>query len=293
MLLSMMVSKYCGETSAWPGTCAKFNARNLVPLKHHARLRCASFGRHVLQRKSYPHGQAMHQEHWSKKATVLGPKKSCAGSVGAKKTTASPEIPDKIGKHNLQTALSMIAQNAIFSKWHSLPLHTCKLERNVQEHWAHWAKKQMVNHSCLPQVQPCLTFCARSSSPSLAIEEDSCPVQASCDQIFLLLWNQLLPISCLKSMWTLTHGNWLLPKNRIIPNTCLCVHWRADCTLWWTAPFDASPPPLCMWRRLTASTCSSSSAPKNEDCLWLVANTPQPRHTLHARTGTTPQRRTT
>ena len=34
-------------------------------------------------------------------------------------------------------------------------------------------------------------------------------------------------------------------KSRIIPNTCLRVHWRADCTLWWTAPFDASPPPLC------------------------------------------------
>ena len=80
----MMASKYCGETSAWPGTCAKFNARNLVPLKHHARLRCASFGRHVLQRKSYPHGQAMHQEHWSKKATVLGQKKAVLEVLGQK-----------------------------------------------------------------------------------------------------------------------------------------------------------------------------------------------------------------
>ena len=44
---------YCGETSAWSGTCAKFNPRNLAPLKHHARLWSASFGWHVLQRKSY------------------------------------------------------------------------------------------------------------------------------------------------------------------------------------------------------------------------------------------------
>ena len=44
---------YCGETSAWSGTCAKFNPRNLAPLKRHARLWSASFGWHVLQRKSY------------------------------------------------------------------------------------------------------------------------------------------------------------------------------------------------------------------------------------------------
>ena len=75
---------YCGETSAWPGTCANFNPTNLALPKHHARLRCASFGWHVLQRKSYPHGQAMPkntgaktQKCWDKKAVleVLGQKK--------------------------------------------------------------------------------------------------------------------------------------------------------------------------------------------------------------------------
>ena len=44
---------YSGETSAWSGTCAKFNPRNLALLKRHARLWGASFGWHVLQRKSY------------------------------------------------------------------------------------------------------------------------------------------------------------------------------------------------------------------------------------------------
>ena len=44
---------YCGETSAWSGTCAKFNPRNLAPLRHHARLWSASFGWHVLHRKNY------------------------------------------------------------------------------------------------------------------------------------------------------------------------------------------------------------------------------------------------
>ena len=76
--------KYCGETSAWPGTCANFNPTNLAPPKHHARLRCASFGWHVLQRKSYPHGQAMPQKHWSKNAKVLGQKKLCWKCWGKK-----------------------------------------------------------------------------------------------------------------------------------------------------------------------------------------------------------------
>ena len=75
---------YCGETSAWPGTCANFNPRNLAPPKHHARLRCASFGWHVRQRKSYPHGQAMPQKHWSKNAKVLGQKKLCWKCWGKK-----------------------------------------------------------------------------------------------------------------------------------------------------------------------------------------------------------------
>ena len=75
---------YCGETSAWPGTCANFNPTNLAPPKHHARLRCASFGWHVLQRKSYPHGQAMPQKHWSKNAKVLGQKKLCWKCWGKK-----------------------------------------------------------------------------------------------------------------------------------------------------------------------------------------------------------------
>ena len=74
----------CGETSAWPGTCANFNPTNLAPPKHHARLRCASFGWHVLQRKSYPHGQAMPQKHWSKNAKVLGQKKLCWKCWGKK-----------------------------------------------------------------------------------------------------------------------------------------------------------------------------------------------------------------
>ena len=52
--------------------------------KHHARLRCASFGWHVLQRKSYPHGQAMPQKHWSKNAKVLGQKKLCWKCWGKK-----------------------------------------------------------------------------------------------------------------------------------------------------------------------------------------------------------------
>ena len=46
---------YCGETSAWPRTCAKFNPE-FGPTQTDARLRCASFGWHVLQCKSYPHG---------------------------------------------------------------------------------------------------------------------------------------------------------------------------------------------------------------------------------------------
>ena len=75
---------HCGETSAWPGTCANFNPRNLAPPKHHARLRCASFGWHVRQRKSYPHGQAMPQKHWSKNAKVLGQKKLCWKCWGKK-----------------------------------------------------------------------------------------------------------------------------------------------------------------------------------------------------------------
>ena len=75
---------YCRETSAWPGTCANFNPTNLAPPKHHARLRCASFGWHVLQRKSYPHGQAMPQKHWSKNAKVLGQKKLCWKCWGKK-----------------------------------------------------------------------------------------------------------------------------------------------------------------------------------------------------------------
>ena len=75
---------YCGETSAWPGICANFNPTNLAPPKHHARLRCASFGWHVLQRKSYPHGQAMPQKHWSKNAKVLGQKKLCWKCWGKK-----------------------------------------------------------------------------------------------------------------------------------------------------------------------------------------------------------------
>ena len=74
--------KNCGETSAWPGTCADFNPRNLAPPKHHARLRCASFGWHVRQRKSYPHG--MPQKHWSKNAKVLGQKKLCWKCWGKK-----------------------------------------------------------------------------------------------------------------------------------------------------------------------------------------------------------------
>ena len=75
---------HCGETSAWPGTCANFNPTSLVPPKHHACLRCASFGWHVLQRKSYPHGQAMPQKHWSKNAKVLGQKKLCWKCWGKK-----------------------------------------------------------------------------------------------------------------------------------------------------------------------------------------------------------------
>ena len=75
---------FCGETSAWPGICANFNPTNLAPPKHHARLRCASFGWHVLQRKSYPHGQAMPQKHWSKNAKVLGQKKLCWKCWGKK-----------------------------------------------------------------------------------------------------------------------------------------------------------------------------------------------------------------
>ena len=75
---------HCGETSAWPGTCANFNPTNLAPPKHHARLRCASFGWHVLQRKSYLHGQAMPQKHWSKNAKALGQKKLCWKCWGKK-----------------------------------------------------------------------------------------------------------------------------------------------------------------------------------------------------------------
>ena len=75
---------HCGETSAWPGTCANFNPRNLAPPKHHARLRCTSFGWHVRERKSYPHGQAMPQKHWSKNAKVLGQKKLCWKCWGKK-----------------------------------------------------------------------------------------------------------------------------------------------------------------------------------------------------------------
>ena len=139
----------------------------------------------------------------------------------------------------------MIAQNAIFSKWHSLPLaHLQTRMEHVQEHWAHWTKNKWWIIPAYPKSSHAFTFCARASSPSLAIEEDSCPVKGSCDQIFLLLWNELLPLSCLKHVNS--HAwNWFLSKNRIIPNTCLRVHWKADCTLWWTAPFDASPPPLC------------------------------------------------
>ena len=83
---------YCGETSAWPGTCANFNPRNLAPPKHHARLRCASFGWHVRQRKSYPHGQAMPQKHWSKNAKVLGQKKAVLEVLGQKKSTLDTQV---------------------------------------------------------------------------------------------------------------------------------------------------------------------------------------------------------
>ena len=76
--------RYCRETSAWPGTCANFNPRNLAPPKHHAHLRCASFGWHVLQRKSYPRGQGMPQKHWSKNTKVLGQEKLCWKCWGKK-----------------------------------------------------------------------------------------------------------------------------------------------------------------------------------------------------------------
>ena len=172
----------------------------------------------------------------------------------------------------------MIAQNAIFSKWHSLPLaHLQTRTEHVQEHWAHWTKNKWWIIPAYPKSSHAFTFCARSSSPSLAIEEDSCPVQGSCDQIFLLLWNELLPISCLKHVnshaWKLTP-----PKKQNHPKHMSTrslkggLHVMMDRAFWRKSASTVHQ----MWRRLTASTCSSSSAPKNKNCLWLVANTPQP-----------------
>ena len=173
----------------------------------------------------------------------------------------------------------MIAQNAIFSKWHSLPLaHLQTRTEHVHEHWAHWTKNKWWIIPAYPKSSHAFTFCARSSSPSLAIEEDSCPVQGSCDQIFLLLWNELLPISCLKHVnshaWKLTPPKKQNHSKHMSTRSLKGgLHVMMDRAFWRKSASTVHQ----MWRRLTASTCSSSSVQKNKNCLWLVANTPQPR----------------
>ena len=90
---------YCGETSAWSGTCAKFNPRNLAPLKRHARLWSASFGWHVLQCKSYT------RPSYAPKNT--GAKSESVASAGAKIFCAKTSKSQSLGHspaRNLRTA---------------------------------------------------------------------------------------------------------------------------------------------------------------------------------------------
>ena len=80
---------YSGETSAWSGTCAKFNPRNLALLKRHARLWGASFGWHVLQRKSYT------RPSYAPKKT--GAKSESVASAGAKTFCAKTSKSESLG----------------------------------------------------------------------------------------------------------------------------------------------------------------------------------------------------
>ena len=98
MLLSMMASKYCGETSqnSTPETWSHSNTMRASGARALGGMFCNARVTHTAKLCTKNTG-AKKQQCWDKK-------KLCWKCWG-KKTTASPEIPDKIGKHNLQTAL--------------------------------------------------------------------------------------------------------------------------------------------------------------------------------------------
>ena len=164
-------------------------------------------------------------------------------------SAASLEIPDKIGKHNLQTALQWFKMLSFPNVPNGIAcrLHTCKLERNTSKNIGHTEQKTN-GESFLLTPSPAMPWRFALDLRHQAWPLKNIPAQSkrlvtkffSCCEINSCPY--LAYKACELSV-TLTHGNWLLPKNRIIPNTCLRIHWRADSTLWWTAPFDASPPP--------------------------------------------------
>ena len=104
-MVSLIGTHYCGETSAWPGTCANFNPTNLAPPKHHARLRCQSrcestvstavSGNNTFRALGgmFCNARATHTaklcpKNTGAKTQKCWDKKSCAGSAGAKKVFA-------------------------------------------------------------------------------------------------------------------------------------------------------------------------------------------------------------